>query len=267
MDKLRAHRAAPCWQLGRVSVVVCRAVPRHGVRAADVAREPARHRGQPVGECRQAVCDGLSLGGQALQAGRRQRIARLAHLVGPGRLVDPARAQAVRQRFARRRFGQHGPCAGLQHHRSVAEPVRMGAVSLDQGGHQVAHVAGPARRDSRVHPHQRRQAARPERAGHAGLRGRRVLRDGPWLRGLRAAVCIAPGRRLLRHAREVAGSEALLGVGNDREGAAATQLLGDVGGTEVGHRGAARWCRPPRENRRLSVRVPSRALAALSLPR
>ena len=179
---------------GCAHAVVRRAVPRHGLRAADLAREPARHRGEPVGQCGQALRDGLSLRGQALDAGRCQRIARLAHLGRSGRGADPARAQALRQRLARRRVGQHRVRAGLHHHRSVPEPVRVGAVSLDQGRRQAAHAAGPARRDSRLHPHQRRQAARRQRAGHAGRRGRRLLRDGSRLSGLRAACtrCIRP---------------------------------------------------------------------------
>ena len=62
----------------------------------------------------------------------------------------------------------------------------------------------------RLYPHQRRQAARPERAGHAGhagyagyaeLRVRGGLRDGSRPCRLRAAPCAAPGRRLLRHQR------------------------------------------------------------------
>lgn len=43
MDQLRSHRATLRWQLGHAHVVLRRAVPRHGVRAIDVAREPARH--------------------------------------------------------------------------------------------------------------------------------------------------------------------------------------------------------------------------------
>ena len=203
MDQLRAHRATPWRQLGRASAVVRRAVPGDGLRAADLARKLARHRSQPVGQCRQAVCDGVSLGGQALHDGRCQRVSRLAHLVGPGCVADPACAQAVRERCARRRSGQHGVCARFQHHRSVPELVRVGAVSIHQGGHQAAHVAGPARGHPGVHPHQRRQAARRERAGLAGLRGRCVLRDGSRLCGLRQAARIASGRRLLRHARQV----------------------------------------------------------------
>jgi hypothetical protein len=47
-------------QRWRARAVVCRAVPRHGLRATHLAQEPTRHRGQPVGQCEQAVCDGLS---------------------------------------------------------------------------------------------------------------------------------------------------------------------------------------------------------------
>jgi len=167
VDELCAYRASLRRQRGRAHAVVCRAVPGDGLRATHLAREPARHRGQPVGQRPQALRDGLSRSGQALHAGRRQRIARLAHLVRSGHLADPPRTQAVRERCARCRVGQHGVRAGRHHHRSVFELVRLGALSLHQGGHQAAHAAGSAWLDSGVHPHQRRQAARRERAGHA----------------------------------------------------------------------------------------------------
>ena len=44
----------------------------------------------------QALRDGFSLAGQALPVGRRQRIARLAHLARSGHLADPARASTTR---------------------------------------------------------------------------------------------------------------------------------------------------------------------------
>lgn len=66
------------------------------VSGADLARESARHRDHLVGQRRQAVRDGVSLGAQVLHAGRRQRVARLAHLVGPGRAAHPARASSTR---------------------------------------------------------------------------------------------------------------------------------------------------------------------------
>ena len=54
------------------------------------------------------------------------------------------------------------------------------AVALAQAGRSAARfvgTCGPARRDPRLHLHQRRQVVRRECAGHAHLRGRRVLRD------------------------------------------------------------------------------------------
>jgi hypothetical protein len=123
MVQLRAHRAALLRQRGRAHTVVCRAVPRDGLRAVDLAREPSRHQSEPLGQCEQALCDGLSIGGQALDAGRCKRIARLAYLVRSDGRADPSRAQALRERVAQCRVGQHRVCAGLQHHRSVPEPV------------------------------------------------------------------------------------------------------------------------------------------------
>ena len=68
--------------------------------------------------------------------------------------------QALRERPARGRTGQHRLCAGLEHHRSVSESVRLGAVSLHQGRHQAAYAARPAWGHPRLHPHQRRQDGR-----------------------------------------------------------------------------------------------------------
>src|ERR1022692_5292332 len=65
-------------------------------------------------------------------------------------------------------------CVGLHHDRSLSEPVRLGAVSLDQGRGEDAHVAGSARHDPHVHSYQRWQAARCQRAGHPA-RGRRAF--------------------------------------------------------------------------------------------
>ena len=51
---VRAHKG----NAGVRTLIVRRAVPRHGLRAADLAREPARHRGQPGGQRQQAVTHG-----------------------------------------------------------------------------------------------------------------------------------------------------------------------------------------------------------------
>ena len=133
VDELCADRATSWRQCWCAHAVLCRAIPRNGLCATHLAREPARYRGQPVGQCQQAVCDGISFGGQTLYAGRRQRVAQLDDLVGPRGDSYPSCSQALLGRCSWHRSGQHGLCTGLQHHRCLSEPVRVGTVSIDQG--------------------------------------------------------------------------------------------------------------------------------------
>src|ERR1039457_170640 len=107
-------------------------------------------------------------------------------------------------------------CVGLHHDRSLSEPVRLGAVSLDQGRGEDAHVAGSARHDPHVHSYQRWQAARCQRAGHPARGRRGLLCDGPGLCRLRASVRNASGRRLLRDPRQVADGRATRLLGDGR---------------------------------------------------
>src|SRR5664280_2681086 len=67
---------------------------------------------------------------------------------------------------------------------------------------KLHNPAGPARRDSSVHSHQRRQAARCQRSGHSSCGGGQFLHHGPGLSGLRALVRDASGRSLLHHPRQ-----------------------------------------------------------------
>ena len=79
-------------------------------------------------------------------------------------------------------FEQHGLRVGCDHHRSVFEPVRLGAVSLDQGGGQDAHVAGLAWEHPCFHSRQRRKDARCQRVGHpADLCGAFYVMDRGYL--------------------------------------------------------------------------------------
>lgn len=98
LDQLCAHRTALFGQLGCTHFVVCRAVSLDGLRATDLARMPTRHRGEPVGESNQAVRDKFSLDGQAINAGRCQRVARLAHL---GRFGGRADSPCAHRRITR----------------------------------------------------------------------------------------------------------------------------------------------------------------------
>ncbi len=56
-----------------------RSIPRDGLRATDIPRESARHRGLSFGAVCQALPHGLAAGDRALDAGRCQRGARLAY--------------------------------------------------------------------------------------------------------------------------------------------------------------------------------------------
>ena len=84
------HFRADCCALRRrrsgANAVLCRAIPGDGVRATDLPREPARHRSLPVGASAKLYHMGFREPVRAIDAGRCQRDARLAHL----RRVRPA---------------------------------------------------------------------------------------------------------------------------------------------------------------------------------
>ena len=203
VEDLRSNCRAAQGRRGRTHAGLCRLVSRDGLRPAHMARVPSRHRSLPGSQSGQAVPHGAEGATGPLDAGRCLEPARLAHLPRAGSAADCARQDVVRPRAFVAGDRCQCLCTGLDHHRSVPEPVRVGAVSLHQGGHQAAHSAGLARRDPCLHPHQRRQAARRERAGHPARRSRSLLRDGSGLRGLRAAVRDASDGRLLRHPCQV----------------------------------------------------------------
>ena len=135
---------------------------------------------------------------ESRDAGRCQRVARLAHLVGRGRAPDSSGTQAL-QRYRLGRIGseEHGLRVGRDHDRSVFESVRLGSVSQSQGGRQAAHAVGPAGRNPSVYPHQRRQDARSQCAGLHANRSWSVLRDGSGLLGFHSTLWLASSRRVL----------------------------------------------------------------------
>ena len=100
-----------------------RSIPRDGLCATDLPREPARHRGLSVGTGCQALPHGVRARDQALDAGRCQRDARLAHPCRIRPVPDRAGAQALPRRELRHRVGEHDLRTGLDDHRSV--PVAL----------------------------------------------------------------------------------------------------------------------------------------------
>src|SRR4249920_258477 len=164
-----------------------RPIPLHGVRSTDLSRQFARHRSVPARTSGQAVPHGHQEPGFAQHSGRCQRESRLAHLRRLCPVAHCHRPSPLCRRALWRRPQRYGLCSGCQHHRPVPVGISLGSVSLDQGGHQVAHALGPARQHPFVHPHQRWQTARRQRSGSAVARARRFLHHGPRIHRLRTA--------------------------------------------------------------------------------
>ena len=166
------HRRALRWRPACARFQLCESVPLHGVRAARLSREPARHRNVPACPEREALPLGYSrLGGQE-HAGRRERSAGLAHLRRVRAAPHSHRASALPERTLRR--GPEGDRLrpGLDHNRPVLGAVPVGTVSFHQGRDQAAHVDRSAREHPELHPHLRRETARRQHPGRTAARGR-----------------------------------------------------------------------------------------------
>src|SRR5574337_448984 len=180
-DDVSSLRRAVRGRAHSQNVLLSRSVPLHGVRAADLSREPARHRSVPASARGQALPHLHSLQHRPQYLGQCERGARLACLRRLGPVAHWNRPSSVCRGAVWRRSERHGLRAGCQHHRPVPGGVSVGPVSLDQGGHQAAHALGPARQHPHVPAHQRRQAARRQCPRPVGTRARRLLRHGPRL--------------------------------------------------------------------------------------
>ena len=128
-------------------------VPGDGVRAVDVSREPARHRDLPLGAGFEALPYGLSRPGSTLDAGGRERDARLAHLRGFRPAADRSGEEALCRHGPRARSDQQRLCAGLHDDRPVSVGVSLGAFPNDQIRGEDAHPARFARQYPELHPH------------------------------------------------------------------------------------------------------------------
>ena len=99
----------------------------------------ARHRGQPARASATAVSHGVSVPDNFAQyAGQRKRYATVADLCRPCPAPDWHGAPHVCRRALWTGSSSHGLRVRLHHHRPVSVGVRVGTVSLHQGGHQAA---------------------------------------------------------------------------------------------------------------------------------
>jgi len=124
----------------------------HGFRPTNVPGKSSRHRSLSTVHDTQTVPHRMARQSGAFNAGRCQRVSRLAYLrrFCPG--IDRHRSSALCTRSHRRRSGSQLVRAGLHHHRSVSVAVPLGAISAEQSRRQDAHAAGPARQHSHLHP-------------------------------------------------------------------------------------------------------------------
>jgi len=131
------------WRPIREELLVLGPVSGDGLRLTHLSRELAGHR-DLFGRGGQAVPHGLSRERGTLNAGRRQRIARLAHLRRLRTDTDCHRPPLVCPGSDGRRSGPEPVCVGFDDHRSMSGTVSVGPVPAAQGGGQDAHAAGSA---------------------------------------------------------------------------------------------------------------------------
>ena len=134
------HRRPAQWRCGSAHAGLRRRVSRDGIFSIDVARVVARYRVLSFGQRGQTVSHGLGRRARSCHALERTEPARLAHLSCTGPAPDRARSRPLHPGPDGRGARRNGLCAGLDDHRPVLEPVRLGAVSFDQGGGEDAHA-------------------------------------------------------------------------------------------------------------------------------
>src|ERR1035441_9945210 len=127
-------------------------VPGDGLRPVDLSGESARHRSLFTCVAGQALPLGIPWPSGALDAGGRERSARLAHLRRFRLPADCNRARIVCPRAHGRRSGREPVCSGFDNHRSMSGAVSVGPVPAAQGSRQDAHTAGSAELCALVEP-------------------------------------------------------------------------------------------------------------------
>ncbi len=123
------RRALPGRAQGQ-ELLVPRSVPVHGLRVADLSREPARHRSLPASAGQQALSSGDSQPGRVQHARRRPRAPRLAAVRRLRTAAHCHGASVVCQRCFCRGARQNGLRARCHNHRPVPVGVSLGAFSL-----------------------------------------------------------------------------------------------------------------------------------------
>src|SRR6202011_5214350 len=153
VEDIRPDRCAVWRRRPGADAELWRAIPGHGVCPTDLPGEFAGYRDVPFRSGVEALPHGLARTDSALDAGRCQRIARLAHLRGSGPAVDRPGEEAVRHGGSWSGPDQYGLRLGFDNHRPVPVGLSVGSFPHHQGGGEDAHPARFARQhpDSFIH--------------------------------------------------------------------------------------------------------------------
>src|ERR1700739_4277079 len=134
LEDFRPDRCAGWWRRSGAYAELRRAIPGYGICPTDLPGEFAGYRDVPVRSGVEALPHGLARTDSALDAGRCQRIARLAHLRGSGPAVDRAGEEAVRHGGSWSGPNQFGLRLGFDNHRPVPVGLSVGSLPHHQGG-------------------------------------------------------------------------------------------------------------------------------------
>src|SRR5712671_6796835 len=151
VEDIRPHRCAVWRRRPGADAELWRAIPGHGICPTDLPGEFAGYRDVPFHSGVEALPHGLARTDSALDAGRCQRIARLAHLRGSGPAVDRPGEEAVRHGGSWSGPDQYGLRLGFDNHRPVPVGLSVGSFPHHQGGGEDAHPARFARQHPELH--------------------------------------------------------------------------------------------------------------------
>src|SRR5271169_2594019 len=191
MGYVSSHRQTIPRRLSGSQIPVFRAIESDGICPDDVSGKPPRYRSMPDIPNTEAVPHGDIRHRQSLNLGRRKRNARLADICRSCTTVDCAGTATICWGGLGYRSEQHRLYVGFHDHRSVSVDISVGTFSHNQSCSQNAYAFRHQRRNTKLHPYLRRQAARRQRHGHANSGARCLLSHGSWISGFSASLHIA----------------------------------------------------------------------------
>src|SRR5437867_3598248 len=197
--RVRSVRSAFRWEPIHKALLLLGSVSRHGLRPADLSREPSRHRSLSGNTAPQALSLRAQRTSEAILACRCQRTSGLENLRRFCAYTHRHRPPALRRHRPRLGPRRNGLRAGRHDYRSVSFDVSLGKIQKGQGCYQASHND----RDSQLYPsvyrYNSRQSSRCECARHPHARPRVIPGNGSRLSRFRSSLRPPSGAIFLRH--------------------------------------------------------------------